>query len=54
MGPAAVRRFVEAEVAANGCNYFVPQMMFGDIKLPEILRSIELFSKEVMPAVSSR
>ena len=48
--PETVRRFVEAEIAANGCNYFVPQMVFGDMTLPESLRSIELFSKEVMPA----
>jgi alkanesulfonate monooxygenase SsuD/methylene tetrahydromethanopterin reductase-like flavin-dependent oxidoreductase (luciferase family) len=45
-----VRRFVEAEIAANGCNYFVPQMVFGDMAMPEALRSIELFAKEVMPA----
>jgi len=48
--PATVRRFVEAEIAANGCNYFVPQMVFGDMTLKESLRSIELFGKEVMPA----
>ena len=48
--PATVRRFVEAEVAANNCNYFVPQMVFGDMTLTESLRSIELFGKEVMPA----
>jgi hypothetical protein len=28
----------------------VPQMVFGSMTLPESLRSIELFSKEVMPA----
>jgi alkanesulfonate monooxygenase SsuD/methylene tetrahydromethanopterin reductase-like flavin-dependent oxidoreductase (luciferase family) len=48
--PATVRRFVEAEIAANNCNYFVPQMVFGDMTLKESLRSIELFGKEVMPA----
>jgi alkanesulfonate monooxygenase SsuD/methylene tetrahydromethanopterin reductase-like flavin-dependent oxidoreductase (luciferase family) len=48
--PATVRRFIEAEIAANGCNYFVPQMVFGDITLPEALRSIELFRTEIMPA----
>ena len=45
-----MRRFVAAEVAANNCNYFVPQMVFGAMTMPEALRSIELFSKEVMPA----
>ncbi len=48
--PATVRRFVEAEIAANDCNYFVPQMVFGDMTPKESLRSIELFGKEVMPA----
>jgi alkanesulfonate monooxygenase SsuD/methylene tetrahydromethanopterin reductase-like flavin-dependent oxidoreductase (luciferase family) len=50
--PATVRRFVEAEIAANNCNYFVPQMVFGDMTLKESLRSIELFGKEVMPALA--
>lgn len=48
--PDTVRRFIAAEVEANRCNYFVPQMVFGDITLAEALRSIELFSKEIMPA----
>ena len=48
--PETVRRFVEAEIGTNRCNYFVPQMVFGSMTLPESLRSIELFSKEVMPA----
>ncbi len=45
-----MRRFVEAEIEANNCNYFVPQMVFGDMTLKEALRSIELFAKEIMPA----
>jgi hypothetical protein len=48
--PDTVRRFIEAEVAANNCNYFVPQMVFGSMTLKESLRSIELFAKEIMPA----
>jgi alkanesulfonate monooxygenase SsuD/methylene tetrahydromethanopterin reductase-like flavin-dependent oxidoreductase (luciferase family) len=48
--PATVRRYVEAEIAANNCNYFVPQLVFGDQRLPEALHSIELFESEVMPA----
>jgi len=47
-----VRRFVAAEIAANNCNYFVPQMVFGDMTLQESLRSIELFGKHVMPALA--
>ena len=49
--PATVRRYVEEECAANNCNYFVPHMVFGDMTLAESLRSIELFSKEVVPAL---
>jgi hypothetical protein len=33
--PETVRRFIEAEVAANNCNYFVPQMVFGSMTLQE-------------------
>ncbi len=31
--PETVRRFIAAEIAANNCNYFVPQMVFGDMTL---------------------
>jgi alkanesulfonate monooxygenase SsuD/methylene tetrahydromethanopterin reductase-like flavin-dependent oxidoreductase (luciferase family) len=48
--PDTVRRYITAEIAANKCNYFVPQMVFGDMTRAEALRSIELFSKEIMPA----
>jgi alkanesulfonate monooxygenase SsuD/methylene tetrahydromethanopterin reductase-like flavin-dependent oxidoreductase (luciferase family) len=50
--PETVRRFIAAEIGANNCNYFVPQLVFGDMTLPESLRSIELFAREVMPAFS--
>jgi alkanesulfonate monooxygenase SsuD/methylene tetrahydromethanopterin reductase-like flavin-dependent oxidoreductase (luciferase family) len=48
-----VRRFIAAEIAANNCNYFVPQMVFGSMTLPEALRAIELFGKEIMPAFAN-
>jgi alkanesulfonate monooxygenase SsuD/methylene tetrahydromethanopterin reductase-like flavin-dependent oxidoreductase (luciferase family) len=48
--PDTVRKFIARETELNGCNYFVPQMVFGDITLDEALRSIELFGKEIMPA----
>ncbi len=48
--PATVRRFVEEEAAAGGCNYFVPHMVFGDMAVADALRSVELFASEVMPA----
>jgi alkanesulfonate monooxygenase SsuD/methylene tetrahydromethanopterin reductase-like flavin-dependent oxidoreductase (luciferase family) len=49
--PDTVRRFIAAEIAANTCNYFVPPMVFGDMTRTEALRSIELFAKEIMPAL---
>ena len=48
--PDTVRRFIAAEIEANGCNYFVPQMVFGDMTRGEALNSIELFGREVVPA----
>jgi alkanesulfonate monooxygenase SsuD/methylene tetrahydromethanopterin reductase-like flavin-dependent oxidoreductase (luciferase family) len=48
--PDTVRRFIKAEIEASNCNYFVPQMVFGDMTLAESLRSIELFGRDVLPA----
>ena len=48
--PETVRRFIAAEIDADDCNYFVPQMVFGDMTLKESLRSVELFARDVMPA----
>jgi alkanesulfonate monooxygenase SsuD/methylene tetrahydromethanopterin reductase-like flavin-dependent oxidoreductase (luciferase family) len=52
--PATVRRFVENEMKASGLNYFVPWLAFGDLTLEETLRSVELFSREVMPAFAGK
>ncbi len=53
--PRTVRDFVAAEVEATGSNYFVSWLAFGDMTLAESLRSLELFSREVMPSfVSTR
>jgi len=53
--PKTVRDFIAAEVEATGSNYFVSWLAFGDMTLGESLRSLELFSREVMPAfVSAR
>lgn len=51
--PATVRRFIADEIAAHSCNYFVPQIVFGDMTLDEALRSIELFGREVMPVCAA-
>ena len=49
--PQTVAAFLKPQVADSGCNYVVGQMAFGDLTLVEMLRSIELFGREVMPAL---
>jgi alkanesulfonate monooxygenase SsuD/methylene tetrahydromethanopterin reductase-like flavin-dependent oxidoreductase (luciferase family) len=49
--PATVRDLLAAQLAATGCNYVVGQFAFGDMTLDEALYSIELFAREVMPAL---
>ena len=48
--PATVRDFIAAEIEATGANYLLSWFAFGDMTLAESLRSLELFSREVMPA----
>jgi hypothetical protein len=42
--------FVAAEVKASASNYLLSWFAFGDMTVAESLRSVELFSREVMPA----
>jgi hypothetical protein len=35
----------------SGANYLVGQFAFGDLSLAETLRSLELFTQRVMPAL---
>jgi alkanesulfonate monooxygenase SsuD/methylene tetrahydromethanopterin reductase-like flavin-dependent oxidoreductase (luciferase family) len=51
--PRTVRDFIAAEVEATGSNYFVSWLAFGDMALAESLRSLELLSREVMPAFAN-
>jgi len=44
-----VRAFVASEVA-RGISYMVGWFAFGGMRVPEVVRSAELFSAEVMPA----
>ena len=48
--PATVRAEVQRQLAATGANYFVGRFLFGTLPLERALRSIELFSREVMPS----
>ena len=50
--PETVRKYIAAEAAATGINYFVSWFAFGDLTVEESLSSLELFSREVMPAFS--
>ena len=52
--PATVRAAVQRQLAATGANYFVGRFLFGTLPVERALRSVELFSREVMPAVPSR
>jgi len=46
--PEAAAEYVQAQLAESGANYFVGQFAFGNLTLEETLRSIALFSDEVM------
>jgi len=47
--PATVRAEIERQVEALGINYLLTYMFLGTMSLPEALRSLQLFSSEVMP-----
>jgi alkanesulfonate monooxygenase SsuD/methylene tetrahydromethanopterin reductase-like flavin-dependent oxidoreductase (luciferase family) len=49
--PAAVAARLREQIAATGSNYLVGQFVFGDLTCVEALASIELFAREVMPAL---
>jgi alkanesulfonate monooxygenase SsuD/methylene tetrahydromethanopterin reductase-like flavin-dependent oxidoreductase (luciferase family) len=49
--PATVAESLGSQLAGTGCNYVVGQFCFGDLSLDESLRSIELFARDVMPAL---
>ena len=51
--PAQVREVLAAQVAEAGVNYFLCRVAFGDLSLDESLRSVELFAREVMPALAA-
>ena len=46
-----VRAFLAAQIEDTGANYVVGQFCFGDLKLDEMLRSVELFATQVVPAL---
>ena len=44
-----VGAFLKAQLTESGANYLLGQFAFGDLSLEESLRSLELFTRHVMP-----
>ena len=49
--PETVIAFLAPQIADAGANYLVGQLAFGDLSFEESKRSVELFAREVMPAL---
>ena len=47
--PETVAEFLKAQMTESGANYVVGQFAFGDLSLSEVLGSLELFTRHVMP-----
>jgi alkanesulfonate monooxygenase SsuD/methylene tetrahydromethanopterin reductase-like flavin-dependent oxidoreductase (luciferase family) len=47
--PATVRSRIEEELRESGANYYVPRFAYGNLAHEESVRSLELFTSEVMP-----
>jgi len=47
--PSTVRAAIEEQLEVSGANYFVPRFAYGDLTHEESVRSLELFTSEVMP-----
>jgi alkanesulfonate monooxygenase SsuD/methylene tetrahydromethanopterin reductase-like flavin-dependent oxidoreductase (luciferase family) len=47
--PADVRARIQQEIEETGANYYVPRFAFGNLTHEESVRSLELFTSEVMP-----
>jgi alkanesulfonate monooxygenase SsuD/methylene tetrahydromethanopterin reductase-like flavin-dependent oxidoreductase (luciferase family) len=52
--PATVAEFLSSQLDETRCNYVVGQFAFGDLTLAETLRSIGLFTDEVMPKLRAK
>jgi alkanesulfonate monooxygenase SsuD/methylene tetrahydromethanopterin reductase-like flavin-dependent oxidoreductase (luciferase family) len=47
--PSTVRAKIEKELEESGANYYVPRFAYGNLTHEESVRSLELFTSEVMP-----
>jgi alkanesulfonate monooxygenase SsuD/methylene tetrahydromethanopterin reductase-like flavin-dependent oxidoreductase (luciferase family) len=48
--PATVRHRVRVMTEETGTNYFIGQFSFGDLTHDEVMHSVSLFAREVLPA----
>jgi alkanesulfonate monooxygenase SsuD/methylene tetrahydromethanopterin reductase-like flavin-dependent oxidoreductase (luciferase family) len=51
--PQTVLSYLQGQLAQSGANYLVAQFAFGDLSLGEILGSVGLFRKHVMPDLAA-
>ena len=51
--PETVRDTLKAQLAATGANYFAGSFFFGTLTYAQMLRSLQLFAAEVMPAFAA-
>jgi alkanesulfonate monooxygenase SsuD/methylene tetrahydromethanopterin reductase-like flavin-dependent oxidoreductase (luciferase family) len=49
--PDSVIRMIKSQMHEAGTNYFVAQFAFGDLTASEVMHTIHLFTREVMPAL---
>ena len=49
--PATVRAAIEREMPELGTNYLLAYLFFGTLTYADAKRSLDLFAKEVMPAL---
>ncbi len=50
--PQAVRAVLADQIGKSGVNYLLLRFAFGDLSLAESLQSVDLFQREVMPALA--
>lgn len=50
--PAQVEALLASEIAQTGVNYLLMRFAFGDLRLEESMRSVDLFEKHVKPALA--
>jgi alkanesulfonate monooxygenase SsuD/methylene tetrahydromethanopterin reductase-like flavin-dependent oxidoreductase (luciferase family) len=52
--PATVREQLAGYLHESGANYFIGCFSFGGLPIEQVLRSVDLFATEVMPALGQR